>query len=357
IENDALMLGCLNKGAADQTKSFSEARLAGAAVLNSGSDLIATEVIDNIEEIKAAKGWEAFAAMSAAHSRYETGSHITLNSYNIAAGVSKKISNAVTLGIFAEVGNGSYSTVNEFKDGNVNADGDIDYYGGGLLVKAEGKKTTIGQLYAEASVRAGHIKSDYNSDTFELGTHTNFDTSGSYIGAHAGIGYKWSMKDGADIDTYIKYLWNKQNGDSPMVDGQRFDLNDINSHRLRVGLRYNSRPNNDALKFFAGLAYEHEFDGTAKGTMGEYALLEPDFTGGSARAELGIKYDKKESPWKVELGLTGYAGKRESIGATLNAWYEFGGEKQKAETEATEVTETTATETTETTATETTKAE
>ncbi|MDO4988471.1 MAG: hypothetical protein Q4E17_05565, partial [Synergistes sp.] len=112
------------------------------------------------------------------------------------------------------------------------------------------------------------------------------------------------------------------------------------------------------------LAYEHEFDGTAKGTMGEYALLEPDFAGGSARMELGIKYDKKESPWKVELGLTGYAGKRESIGATLNAWYEFGGKKQKAETEATEVTEATATgtttettETTETTATETTKAE
>ncbi|MDO4988540.1 MAG: hypothetical protein Q4E17_05935, partial [Synergistes sp.] len=71
--------------------------------------------------------------------------------------------------------------------------------------------------------------------------------------------------------------------------------------------------------------------------------------------ELGIKYDKKESPWKVELGLTGYAGKRESIGANLNISYEFGGEKQKANPEPTA--ETAATEATETTATEITKAE
>ena len=40
-------------------------------------------------------------------------------------------------------------------------------------------------------------------------------------------------------------------------------------------------------------------------------------------AELGVKYDKPESPWKVELGLTGYTGRRDSIAARLNAWYEF----------------------------------
>ncbi len=41
-------------------------------------------------------------------------------------------------------------------------------------------------------------------------------------------------------------------------------------------------------------------------------------------AELGIKYDKKGSPWKVELGVTGYTGKRDSIGVNLGATYEFG---------------------------------
>ncbi|MBQ0055180.1 MAG: autotransporter domain-containing protein, partial [Synergistaceae bacterium] len=146
----------------------------------------------------------------------------------------------------------------------------------------------------------------------------------AYLGAHLGLGYKWSLKDNSNIDTYVKYLWNRQNSDSPVIDGEQFDLDAINSHRLRAGFRYNSKENENGVKFFGGLAYEYEFDGAAKGHMGEYALLEPDFKGGSGMAELGIKYHKANSPWKVELGVTGYTGKRDSIGANLNAWYEFG---------------------------------
>ncbi|MDO4953105.1 MAG: autotransporter domain-containing protein [Synergistaceae bacterium] len=319
--NSALMLGYLDQGVADQTKSFSEARLGASAALNSASDLIAGQAIDSASSSGL---WEAFAAIQGSHSRYETGSHIDLNSTNVAAGLSKKIKDNVTLGLFVEGGNGRYTTENEFEDGNVRADGDINYFGGGIFAKVEGKKTAKGQLHGEASFRAGHMNSDYNSETFNPGTSTRFDTSNSYLGAHAGLGYKWSLKDNSNIDTYVKYLWNRQNSDSPVIAGEQFDLDAINSHRLRAGFRYNGKENENGVKFFGGLAYEYEFDGTAKGHMGEYALLEPDFKGGSGMAELGIKYHKPNSPWKVELGVTGYTGKRDSIGANLNAWYEFG---------------------------------
>ncbi|MBQ0055224.1 MAG: autotransporter outer membrane beta-barrel domain-containing protein, partial [Synergistaceae bacterium] len=257
-------------------------------------------------------------------SRYETGSHIDLNSTNVAAGLSKKVKDNVTLGIFVEGGNGRYTTENEFEDGNVRADGDVNYFGGGIFLKAEGKKTAKGQLHGEASFRAGHMNSDYNSETFNPGESTRFDTSNAYMGAHAAVGYKWNVTNGGNIDTYVKYLWNRQNSDSPVIDGEQFDLDAINSHRLRAGFRYNGKETKEGIKFFGGLAYEYEFDGVAKGHLGEYALLEPDFKGGSGMAELGIKYHKPNSPWKVELGVTGYTGKRDSIGAHLNAWYEFG---------------------------------
>ena len=113
-----------------------------------------------------------------------------------------------------------------------------------------------------------------------------------------------------------------------MVDDETFDLDAINSHRLRAGFRYNGKENEKGIKFFGGLAYEYEFDGVAKGRMGEDALLEPDFKGASGMAEIGIKYEKANNPWKVELGLTGATGKRDSIGVNLGATYEFGGSKQ-----------------------------
>ena len=319
--SSALMLSYLDNGAADQTKSFSEARLGASAALNSASDLIAGQIIDGTAS---SDTWEAFAAVQGSRSRYETGSHVDLNGTNVAAGLSKKVKDNVTLGIFAEGGSGRYTAHNEFETGDVRADGDVNYFGGGVFAKIEAEKTAKGQLHGEASFRAGHISSDYSSETFNPGTSTRFDTSGAYLGAHAGIGYKWNVKNGGNVDTYVKYLWNRQNGDSPTIAGEKFDLDEINSRRLRAGFRYNGKENENGVNFFGGLAYEYEFDGKAKGRLGEYSLLEPDFKGGSGMAELGIKYDNSDSPWKMEFGLTGYTGKRDSIGANLSAWYEFG---------------------------------
>ncbi|MBQ0054679.1 MAG: hypothetical protein KBS54_00825, partial [Synergistaceae bacterium] len=82
----ALEAAYIESGLIDQTKSFSEARLAGSAAINSASDLVASAVIENATA--EAKDWEAFAAIQGSHSRYETGSHIDLNSTNVAAGLS-----------------------------------------------------------------------------------------------------------------------------------------------------------------------------------------------------------------------------------------------------------------------------
>ena len=335
LENNALVMGVKGDTPGpvpvikDKTKSFSEARLAGVAAINDANDLLSGAVMETIGERETSREWESFAAIRGSRSKYDTGSHIDLNSISVAAGLSKKINDGVTLGIFAEGGNGRYTAYNEFETGDVRADGDVNYFGGGVFLKAEGEKTEKGQLHGEASLRAGHMNSDYNSETFEPGRKTRFDTSNAYTGAHAGFGYKWNVKSGGNVDTYVKYLWSRQKGDSPVINGEQFDLDAISSHRLRAGFRYSGRENDRGVNFFGGLAYEYEFDGKAKGHMGEYALLEPDFKGGSGMAELGIKYDRTDSPWKAEFGVTGYTGKRDSIGANLSAWYEFGGGRKE----------------------------
>ncbi len=320
----ALMIDYLGQEVSHQTKSITQARLGTLAAVNSASDLIASSVMENAKP--QGKEWKTFAVLGGSHNRYdEIGSNIDLNMFNVAAGLSRGVLDNLTLGVFLEGGDGRYNTENKFVDGNVAAKGDVNYFGGGIFVKAEGKKTNLGQLHGEVSFRAGHINSKYNSPNFSsTNTYTSFDMSGAYLGAHAGFGYKWAIGNESDIDSYVKYLWNSQNGTSPVIGDEQFNLDAINSHRLRAGFRYNSKADVNGFNFFGGLAYEYEFSGKATGQAGEYTLIDSDFRGGSGMAEVGLKFQKGNSPWKGELAVQGYTGKRESIGVNLGIWYEFG---------------------------------
>ncbi|MDO4219301.1 MAG: DUF6273 domain-containing protein [Synergistaceae bacterium] len=319
----ALVLGYLGHEATKETKSFSQAKLAVTAAVNSGSDLIATSVMENATP--SGKKWETFAALGGSRNRYdEIGSNVDLNMFNVAAGLSGKVFDNLTLGVFVEGGDGRYNTEDRFAAESVLAKGDVNYFGGGLFAKYEGKKTDLGQFHGEASMRAGHINSKYNSANFNPGTFTSFDLSGSYLGAHAGFGYKWNVSGKRTIDTYVKYLWSRQGNSSNVMDGETIDLEAINSHRLRAGFRLNGQSNDKGFNLFGGLAYEYEFDGKAKGSVGTSAMPMSDFKGGSGLAEFGVKFDRLNSAWKGELSLQGYTGRRDSIGANLSIWYMFG---------------------------------
>ncbi|MDO4219182.1 MAG: DUF6273 domain-containing protein [Synergistaceae bacterium] len=318
-----LLLGFLEAEASVNTKSFTQARLGSIAAINSAADIVATSLMDSA--IPQSNRWEAFAVLGGNRSNYDrVGNNLDLNMFNVAAGVSGKVCDNLTLGLFAEGGNGRYYTENKFVDADVFAKGDINYFGGGLFAKAEGRKTDLGQLHGEASVRVGHINSKYNSSTFDPTAYTSFDMGGTYFGAHAGFGYKWNVKGGSNIDTYVKYLWNRQNSVSATLGNEGIDLDTINSNRLRAGFRYNSNEGKNGFNFFGGLAYEYEFDGKAKGSTDGLAIDTSDFKGGSGLAEFGVKFERKDSPWKGEVALQGFAGQRTGIGANVSVWYMFG---------------------------------
>lgn len=318
----------------EKTKSVVEARLGASAALNIGGDFIAGELTDNMDTAESTSGasgttggssWNAFAAMGGSHGRYNTGSHVDLNSFNIAAGLSRKMNENLTLGVFVEGGNGHYDTVNEFAEGDVTAKGDLNYFGVGAMLKAKGRQTDKGQLHAEASVRTGRVSSDYASENFFSSTNVRYDTNSSYLGGHLGAGYKWALKKGGKIDTYAQYLWSRQNGDSAVIQNNDFDFDAVSSHRLRAGFRYISTEHRNGIKLYGGLAYEYELDGKASGKVNGEKIPEPDFKGASGMAEFGAVYKPKNSLWKVDLGLKGFTGKHDGVAANLAAWYEFDG--------------------------------
>ncbi len=318
----------------EKTKSVVEARLGASAALNIGGDFIAGELTDNMDTAESASGasgstggssWNAFAAMGGSHGRYNTGSHVDLNSFNVAAGLSRKINENLTLGVFVEGGNGHYDTVNEFAEGSVTSKGDLNYFGVGAMLKAKGRQTDKGQSHAEASFRTGRVSSDYASENLFSSSSVRYDTNSSYLGGHLGAGYKWKLKEGDKIDTYAQYLWSRQNGDSTVIQNNEFDFDAVSSHRLRAGFRYISTEHRNGVKLYGGLAYEYELDGKASGKVGGEKIPEPDLKGASGMAEFGAVYNPKNSPWKVDLGLKGFTGKHDGISASLAAWYEFDG--------------------------------
>ncbi|MDR0528531.1 MAG: autotransporter-associated beta strand repeat-containing protein [Zoogloeaceae bacterium] len=77
-------------------------------------------------------------------------------------------------------------------------------------------------------------------------------------------------------------------------------------------------------KTAAGLAWEHEFDGKAKAKTNGYNIDAPKLKGDTGAAELGLVLKPAAaSPLSLELGVQGYAGRREGVAGSVRMRYEF----------------------------------
>ena len=75
--------------------------------------------------------------------------------------------------------------------------------------------------------------------------------------------------DGNTLDVYGKFYHNHRNGVSFNAGGH-YDLDAVNSDVLRIGARYMMK--REKWNFYGGVAYEHEFDGMANGTVDGHAI-------------------------------------------------------------------------------------
>ncbi|GHU10638.1 hypothetical protein FACS1894185_2470 [Betaproteobacteria bacterium] len=314
-------------GANEQSKAFSEGFLSGLALVNQGVDLAADQGMDALwhEARAGAQGRGAFAVLSGGSRRYKTGSHVDVDSFSLMTGIAgdmKLAPGELTLGAFLVYGEGDYDTYNSFANAaSVRGKGDSDYAGAGVLGRLDfngANGTGTGHAYAEASLQAGSVKTDFRSNDL-----ARYKSRSGYYGAHLGTGYVWTLTDKAQFDLYGKYLYARRDSDRVTLSaGDPLRFNAVESHRLRIGGRYSWTTNQ--IKPYAGLAWEHEFDGKARATAYGYPIDAPKLKGDSGVLELGlIMKPSATTPLTVNFGLQAYTGRNEGVGGNLRVEYRF----------------------------------
>ena len=306
-----------------QLKSLSEGKLGGLAFVNQGADLAVGMGMDRARAA-AQSDTNGFGAISGGDTRYKSGSHVDVKGVSLVAGLSKGMRNAdgtLMLGGFFEAGSGNYDSYNSFADaGNVHAKGDNRYYGLGVLARQD----FASGVYVEGSARFGKLKNDYRSTDLvdALGNPTSYNQRKTYYGLHAGLGYVLPLASG-EIDLYGRYLLTHQQSSSHVIAGDLYHFDGMDSHRTRLGVVYHHRLSEQA-SFKIGTAWEYEFDGKVKGSVHGKGITAPDIKGCTGILDVGFKLQPSQNKaMSVDVGLQGYAGKREGLTGNVALKYAF----------------------------------
>ena len=126
---------------------LSEGFLGGLAFNLQGADLIADRGINSAIDVTNNENSAIFAQISRGSIDYETGSSVDMDGTNMLLGTAWKRGTETTMGIFAEYGDGSYDTKNNFNGIEMRGSGDTSYFGGGLLARRDFSGTDAGHYY------------------------------------------------------------------------------------------------------------------------------------------------------------------------------------------------------------------
>ena len=305
-------------GVSEQTHKTVMATEAGVTALTIGNDYIG-KALDGMGDVAnvAPDGSTVGAAIGGGKNRYETGSHVNVNSWNaaVAVGAKREMKNgSLEYGVFGEYGKANFTLHSDAGRG----DGDARYAGGGLVAKWTNKH----DVYTEASFRLGRL-SESSSDIMRdgLGNTYGYDVHANYYGAHVGVGKIFRYNGGRSLDVYGKYFYTKRNG-VEFDAVQHYNLDSVASSVLRIGAKYGTT--DKKWNWYGGLAYEYEFDGEASGTVNGTAIRSADVKGGSVRGEIGLRMDAtKDNPWKADIAIYGYGGRHRGFGGSISVAYMF----------------------------------
>ena len=305
-------------GVSEQTHKTVMATEAGVTALNVGSDYIG-KALDGMGDVAnvAPDGSTVGAAVGGGRNRYETGSHVNVNSWNAAVAVGAKRNvkgGSLEYGVFGEYGKANYTLHSDAGRG----DGDARYAGGGVVAKWTNKH----DVYTEASFRLGRL-SESSSDIMRdgLGNTYGYDVHANYYGAHVGAGKIFRYNGGRSLDVYGKYFYTKRNG-VEFDAVQHYNLDSVSSSVLRIGARYGTT--DKKWNWYGGLAYEYEFDGEAEGVVNGVAIRAASIKGSSVRGEIGLRMNAtKTNPWQTDISIYGYGGKHRGFGGNVNVAYTF----------------------------------
>ena len=304
----------------EQTNLVAETRAASVGLLNQGTDLIADSI--NTISRDGKYGVKTFAAVYGNRSKYDVADDVKINGWSTIVGVGAENEHNggdFSWGVFYENGSGNYRTYNGFDNELFRGDGSIVYNGGGIAARYENSHG----VYTEGSLRAGMLKNEADNALFCGETGYGYETESAYYGAHIGVGKIWQLGDNSELDVYGKFFHTYVEGDTVHIAQDEFDLDSINSDRLRIGARITNNKENKFSTYY-GLAYEYEFNGDADMRAAGMNAPTRSLQGSSVMAEIGLNYQPTpDSPWSFDLNMRGYTGERQGGSFNVQATYTF----------------------------------
>ena len=307
----------------NETKSLVETRAATTDVLDGGMSLLADAGIASAVTAAAANvqtgAYTSWAAQGGSSMRVHSGSYVDTHGYTLNVGFARKQTTkdgVLTFGPFVEYGRASYDSYLE-DAAATHGDGKVSYIGAGLLARQDKKSG----FYIEGSVRGGRIKSDYAGIIAKKAT--SYDISNPYYAIHLGMGKERKLRAGDSLETYLKYFYSHQSGTSAKLStGEDYNFDAVNSHRLRLGARY-AHDMGENGRFYAGLAWDYEFEGEARAAYQGMTTPSPSLKGASAMLELGYRFAPKDSRVSYDLNVSGWQGKREGFTGSVGVNWTF----------------------------------
>lgn len=322
VSGSSVTSGVLSATLNENSKSVVETQVASLAGVITSADLLSNAGFSNASQAvqqSNAEGGSAremvpYAAAGYGNMRQESGSYVDVQGSAFNIGFAKEVKNGsgkLLFGPMIEYGRGSYES---YLDDGTKGNGNTQNFGLGVMARQNNDNGT----YYEGSLRYGKLTSNYNSG--DLGA--DYDTDANYWGAHLGLGKVFQLNDKNSIDTYCKFFYTNQGSSSANILGSDVEFDAVKSKRSRLGFRFN-HATSDVRSIYAGLAWQHEFDGSACATVDGFSTPSPSIKGNSMMAELGVNIAPKSSPVSFDIGVSGWAGKQKGYSLNANMLWSF----------------------------------
>lgn len=323
FEDDDITYTIAGSEQAEQTVLVGDSRLAAAAFVNQGSDLL-ERVFHGFTLSREKYGLMTFATAEGTKSSYDLSTPIKINGWNFLSGlryVAPTGYGDLTTALFVEYGDGNYRTTNSYLGLDFRTDGSLQYIGGGVAMRL----MTPANFYAEGSIRAGELCSNLDRALMDAnGKFYDADTTSLYAGIHLGAGYIFKPTADLELDSYARYFFTYTDSDSFHIEqyNENYEFESIASNRLRLGARLSSSQDN--MTFMFGLACEYEFAGESDMIVANAATETSDLGGFSAFAEAGLSIKpNSSSPWQFDAQVRGWKGTREAVTGMVTVNYLF----------------------------------
>lgn len=316
-------------GLTQESKAFAEGRAASIGLLTQGADFMAqTGIASAANAAKNQNSLALFTAFGGGKTRLNSGSHVDVNAFNAAVGLSREVSifkADFVVASFVEHGRGHYNSVNDFDSGTIKGSGDTTFTGLGAFARWYGQDGS----YVEGLLHSGITDTDFSGAVFYADKKTKYDFDTWYYGGHFGVGHVWNLfdefdgteEDAIQIDGSVKYFLNHQESkEVTLTGGDKLTFHEANSSRVRAGLKANFFASRVWRPYIGG-AYDYEFDGKAKSSAYDMEINAPSIKGGTGIGELGLSYVTKG--FTFGLGAEAYAGVRRGWSGNAKIGFTF----------------------------------